>query len=332
MSLKRKIIELLAQVGEATCNDISNALNVDINTIKSYMYLLYKQKIVERKRVGKKYVYRLASPSPLRPSDPPPSSSSTSKVKTSFNVKSKNENCMDDMKDNMKSNITSGLYNEKVKTSHTFNFESFNVKTTDAKVKNISIFNLDSCLYEIEKLKQEINELRSYILTFNVNNKSTFNVKEEEEEGGGSSPLGPPLAGVGREWAYTVLALLSTKRLAQHILPQNSDPLLVAILEKLLTHYIITSNKFVVFNDYRELIEYFNLNVNDIIKSRQTLAKSISKLVSLGLIYFIKISGILKLGLKKKALKMILEYGGINENKERQLKNDSRKDSRTMHR
>ncbi|MEM4484183.1 MAG: helix-turn-helix domain-containing protein [Candidatus Methanomethylicia archaeon] len=315
MSLKHKILELLRRVGEATCNDISNALNVDINTIKSYMYLLYKQKIVERKRVGKKYVYSLASPSPLRPSDPPPTSSSSVgfNVKT-FNVKS--ENCTEDIKNYVVSDIESGLYNEKVKTS-------FNVKTTDAKVKNISIFNLDSCLYEIEKLKQEINELRSYIQsifnvnnksTFNVKNRSTFNVKEEEEEGGGPRGVSPP---AGREWAYTIIALINTRKLAQSLLAQNSDLLSITILEKLLTHYIITSNKFIVFSDYREMIEYFNLNPNDIIKSKQTINKSISRLASYGLIYFVKISGILKLGLKKKALKMILEYGGINEGRER---------------
>gem|GEM_PF-6861646 len=148
--MRNEIINYLRQVGEATANDISRQLNVDINTIRSYMYILHKQNVVVRERVGKKYVYRLASLSPS-PADPPTSSSSSTSNVKSFNVKS--ENCTDDMKNNMESDIKDGLYNEKVKTS-------FNVKTTDVKVKNISIFNLDSCLYEIEKLKQEINELR----------------------------------------------------------------------------------------------------------------------------------------------------------------------------
>ncbi|MEM4977186.1 MAG: helix-turn-helix domain-containing protein, partial [Desulfurococcaceae archaeon] len=101
MSLKYEILSLLEKLGEATCNDISRELNVDINTIKSYMYLLYKQKIVERKRVGKKYVYSLASPSPTPP--PPPTTSSTPfNVKTSFNVKNK---CVDDIKNDVGSNI-----------------------------------------------------------------------------------------------------------------------------------------------------------------------------------------------------------------------------------
>jgi len=304
VSLRNEIINYLRKVGEATANDISRQLNVDINTIRSYMYILYKQNVVVRERVGKKYVYRLASLSPS-PADPPTSSSSSTSNVKSFNVKS--ENCTDDMKNNMESDIKDGLYNEKVKTS-------FNVKTTDAKVKNKYIFNLDSCLYElkheIEKLRQEINELRSYIQSiFNVKSRSIFNVKTglvEEEEGGGVRGSSPPAgSGVGREWAYTIIALFNARNLAQYLL-QNSDSLSIAILEKLLTHYIITSNKFVVFNDYRELIEYFNLNVNDIIKSKQTLNKAITKLASNGLVYFIKVNNNIKLGLKRKALKTIL--------------------------
>ena len=306
MSLRNEIINYLRQVGEATANDISRQLNVDINTIRSYMYILYKQNVVVRERVGKKYVYRLASLSPS-PADPPTSSSSSTSNVKSFNVKSKNT-------DDMKNDIRNGLYNEKVNINSTFNVKSFNVKTTDAKVKNKYIFNLDSCLYElkheIEKLRQEINELRSYIQSiFNVKSRSIFNVKTglvEEEEGGGVRGSSPPAgSGVGREWAYTIIALFNARNLGQYLL-QNSDSLSIAILEKLLTHYIITNNKFVVFNDYRELIEYFNLNVNDIIKSKQTINKAIAKLMSNGLIYFIKVNNNIKLGLKRKALKTIL--------------------------
>ncbi|MEM4620965.1 MAG: helix-turn-helix domain-containing protein [Desulfurococcaceae archaeon] len=320
MGLSHDILELLRRVGEATAKEISKQLNVDINTIKTYMYRMSKAGLVERKKVGTEYVYRLASP-PHSPPAPPSSSSSTSTNKVNIPV-----NMKVNMPVNMKVNIRESLYNV---NSNKVNMKVNNkVNIAKSEVNNKYNVNLDSSLYFLFYIKDELKKLIEQI-EFYVNShvnpdvnrhvnpdvNTHVNPQAEEEEGGGPRGVSPP--GAGREWAYTIIALINTRKLAQSMLVQSNDMLSITILEKLLTHYIITSNKFVVFNDYRELIEYFNLNVNDIIKSRQSLVKSISKLASYGLVYFIKVNNILKLGLKKKALKSILLDGGINEGRER---------------